>query len=210
MGHALGLAVVTLIGVIVLLAAVQGAWREAQAPGGPSWARIGFAALVIYGGMGFFGQGLAALGGLWFVGPTVEWPVGVPDNVTLDSHGRRVVTLTACGRLQIYTSDGTFLRGWFVDASGGTFMARITEADEIEVRTARGRKRLLYSPAGELLERGSYQGAYSDANPGPSHPSAFHTPLFLWPFAHPFVAWGVAAIGMAGLVLAQRKGARAA
>jgi hypothetical protein len=210
MGHAFGLALVTLIGVTFLLAAVQSAWRGAQAPGGPSWVRIGFATLVFYGGIGFFGQGLAALGGLWFVSPTVEWPVGVPDDVTIDSQGRRVVTLTACGRIQIYAGDGTFVRGWFVDASGGTFTARITEADGIEVRTARGRKRLLYSPTGELLEQGSDQGDYPDAHPGPSDRSTFHTPLLLWPFAHPLVAWGVAAVGMAGLALAHKRGPRAA
>lgn len=205
MGHALGIALVTLVALIFVLGAVESVRRKSRSRGGFRARDIGFAVLMSYGGIAFFSQILATVGGLWFIGPSFEWPVGVPDAVTLDSQGRRIAALTTCGRIQVYSEDGRFLRGWFVESSGGPFSTTVKEGDHIEVLTVRGRKRLLYSPTGELLERGIYHGEYSASQVPAPTTTDFHTPVLLWPFSHPFIAIAVAAVGIAGLGVTRRR-----
>jgi hypothetical protein len=97
-----------------------------------------------------------------------------------------------------------------VDASGGTFKLHITAEEKIEVFTSRGQKRFVFSPDGLLLQEDSYRPlSYSDLPSSPTHSRFFATPWFLWPFAHPFAGWGVAMIGMVGLVTME-KGTRKA
>src|ERR1051325_1553732 len=108
-----GIAVVAFIGIIFLLAAADTVRKAAQDPGGIRWWRVIGGLLVIYGGAAFFGQGLASVGGVRFLGPSFEWPVGVSHIVAADSQGRRVVAMSTCGRVQAYSADGRFLNGWF-------------------------------------------------------------------------------------------------
>ncbi len=157
-------------------------------------------ALVLYGGVAFFGQALAALGGLSFLSASTEWPVGWAEGVVTDTEGRSIVPHPSSGRVQVYDADGRFLRGWFVPASGGDFKVDVTGQNQVEVFTARGRERLLYTIDGDLLHRGTYAPrSYGDVGPGAPTVRQFRTPWFLRPFAHPGIAWGVAVVGVLGL-----------
>ena len=210
MTTALEIAIFALIGLGFVFIALDGVRKAGGKQRGRRWTEIVCGLLVAYGGVAFFAQALAAAGGLRFLGPSVEWPVGTPDAVTEDSQGRRVASLAGCGRIQVYANDGQFLKGWFVDASGGVFKVRVAADDKIEVFTARGRRRLRYSPDGVLLERGRYAGGYSELQSGPPVVASFRTPLLLWPFAHPAAGWSVAAVGMVGLVSSGRRRRRTA
>jgi hypothetical protein len=155
--------------------------------------------VLIYGGLGFFGQALAAAGGLSFLNPSVEWPVGFASGVVRDSGGRYIVPHWS-GRVQVYDTEGRFQRGWFIDAAGGSFKVRVADADRIEVFTARGRKRFLFAPDGTLLQQDSYSPeTYAEVSTGPTVAMFFDTPWLLWPFAHPLIGWGVTLLGILGL-----------
>lgn len=183
------------IGIPFVIAALYGAFD--------SWRRlhgirrvIGMVGgiLLAVGGGAFFSIGLCSLGA---IPPTFEWPVGRADQIIQLPDGLRVATHTPSGRMQVYDRQWRFVRAWNVDASGGVFKARLTTTGLLEVWTARGDKRLIFELDGRLVEAGSYAPAsYSDFRED-GMPGYVPTPLPLWMFAHPFVAWSVGAVGMA-------------
>jgi hypothetical protein len=156
--------------------------------------------LMAIGGLGFFGTALSASGGLRWLPSNFEWPVGFASGVLIMTDGKQVVPLTAAGRIQVYDSEWRFLRGWYVDAGAGIFKIRPKD-DKIEVITARGRMRYLYTIDGSLLSQDSYAPqSYADF---PAHgPSAVvPTRWWLWLFSHPFFSWATGAAGMLLLIL---------
>jgi hypothetical protein len=197
------IAIVSLIGLFSLIGilAFRKMWMDSSGP--RRWIQLVCFAIVAYGGGAFLTPFAASAGGLWFVGPQFEWPVGVPEEVVEDSGGRRIVALMPMGRIQVYTRAGVFERGWFIDASGGTFTTRIMPDDRIEVFTARGRQRFVYSPNGDLAESGPYRGDFSSIAKGSPVEMRFHTPLLLWPFANPITAWVVLVVGIISLKIDQ-------
>lgn len=97
--------------------------------------------------------------GAWFSWRLVrvegEYPLGVPEGITVDSRGGIYVGLQFYHRVQKYDNHGTFLTGWSIPTSG-SFRLRVNASDELEVVAARGNELFRYSPAGELLWRRSY------------------------------------------------------
>jgi hypothetical protein len=164
------------------------------------------ALLVVYGGLAFFGQALAATGVLFFLGPSFEWPVGYAWGVVSDSAGRSIVPLTPSGRIQVYYPEDHFVCGWFVPAGGGNFKLHVTDEDQIEVFTGRGSRRFLFATDGTLLAQDTYPpGSYADLPSSPTTARVFTTSILLWPFSHPFIAWAVAVLGAIGFGLSDRK-----
>jgi hypothetical protein len=167
-------------------------------------ASIACLCLVLYGFGAFLAQGLAATRTFDAFGPGFEWPIGLVGAVR-DSHGRYVAAHKPTDRIQIYDADGRFVRGWSVDASAGAFKLRVTPDDRIEVVTARGQKRLSYSPDGELIQEGQYNpGEYAAFENAPTEWKTFGTPWVLWPFTHPVFGWSVGMVGGLGLGLLER------
>ena len=151
--------------------------------------------LVAIGGGAFFSVSLLpAFGGI----PTnFEWPVGHADQIIQLSDGNRVAVHTPSSRLQVYDPAWHFVRGWSIDANGGSFKVRLVENALLEVWTARGQKRLVFEPVGRLVWSGNYDaGSYGDFQTD-GRSGYVPTPLPLWIFAHPFIAWSVGAVGMA-------------
>ena len=195
--------IVLLIGVPFVAGALYGAYG--------SWRRLdGVQRLVgtlggillATGGGAFFSIALASLGA---IPANFEWPVGHADQILELPDGRHVAVHTPSGRMQVYEHDWHFVRAWAVDAGGGTFKARLTATGLLEVWTARGQKRFIFEPEGRLVETGSYAPTgYSDF-PTDAGGGSVPTALPLWIFAHPFVAWGIGAVGMAMLVLSDPK-----
>src|SRR5262245_20522240 len=75
------------VGGLVVGAAVLSLFHRSRAN---SWRLVVeklSAVLVVYGGVAFFGQALAATGVLFFLGPSFEWPVGYAWGVVSDSAG---------------------------------------------------------------------------------------------------------------------------
>jgi hypothetical protein len=152
--------------------------------------------LLVTGGGAFFSSGFSSA-----IPTSFEWPVGHASQIIQLPNGQQVAVHESSGRLQVYDSQWHFIRGWAVNAGGGLFKVRLTEAGLLEVWTARGQKRLIFDPAGRLIEAGSYESrSYGDLpTDGKSGGKSGYvpTPLPLWIFANPFIAWSVGAVGMA-------------
>jgi hypothetical protein len=82
----------------------------------------------------------------------VEFPLTEPRNVAVDSQGRIYVTLVWFGRIQRYSPDGKFERGWDVPVMG-FFTIRTTPEDHVLVASGRKNTLLTFSADGELLKR---------------------------------------------------------
>jgi hypothetical protein len=175
-------------------------FRRCEESAGRRLLETAFTLLAMYGAFAFFAQALSSCGGLWFLGPSIEWPVGYSLSVIRDSHGQFIVPIASAGRVQVYDARGRFLRGWFIDTGGGTLKLDLTADDRIGVFTARGRRHLVFSSDGTLLEQNSYAPqSFSDLPESPSLARTFSTPWLLWPFSSPFIAWGLLVVGLLGM-----------
>jgi hypothetical protein len=79
---------------------------------------------------------------------TTEFPLGDPVDVAVDSHGRFYVVDSLHLRVQRYSPDGEFQRGWLVPRK--VFAVRTTADDRVIVGAEGGPR--TYSSDGELLE----------------------------------------------------------
>lgn len=67
---------------------------------------------------------------------TTEFPLGIPSDVAVDSQGRIYVVDELLGRVQRYSPDGEFERGWFgprTDKKLKVFLVRIGDDDRVIV-----------------------------------------------------------------------------
>lgn len=157
--------------------------------------------LAIVGAVGFFGAAFSATGGLNWLPPTFEWPMGRASGVVTLTNGLHAVPHAPTGRLQIYDSDWHYVRGWRVDANGGVFRLRPAADGRIEVFTARGDRRLVYSTDGTLL----YNEASGGYPPDVGETTYIPTRPWLWVFTSPFYSWLSIAAGMIILIFFDRK-----
>jgi hypothetical protein len=176
-----------------LYAAVSSLWR---AQGHRKLAGFVGGLLMAYGISAFFGAAYSAGGSL---PATFEWPMGHADQLIEVPDGRRIAVHPASARIQVYDRDWKLLRAWVVHAGGGDFKARLLPDDKLEVWTARGAQHFLFTLDGAQVEQSSYLPEQYPHLPVTAGPGDVPTPLLLWPFAQPFVAWAVALLG--GLLL---------
>ncbi|MCI0641961.1 MAG: hypothetical protein L0Y72_27495 [Gemmataceae bacterium] len=194
---------VLLIGVPFVLFALLGAfdsWRRLRGIRRVVGTLGGI--LLATGGGAFFSIALSSLGG---IPTTFEWPVGYSNQIIKLPNGLQVATHTPSGRMQVYDQDWRFQRAWSVDASGGTFKARLTETGLLEVWTARGQMRFLFDSQGGLVDSGSYAPASYSSLQESGTAGYVPTTFFLWILAHPFVAWAVGLVGLLMLVSSDRR-----
>jgi len=157
---------------------------------------------MVYGGLGFLAQWLSAAGGLSFLPSWFEWPLGSVSGVVRDKSGRYIAPHTHTGRIQVYDRDKKFVRGWTIDAGGGTFKLHMTEDDLIEVFTARGDRHYVFRHDGTLVRDGTYSPrSYSDLAPESQLTVRFNTPFILLPFSHPVAGWELGVLGVIGLIV---------
>ena len=132
---------VSLVGVTFLVTSVFGVLGSKKDTGLRRWlTTIGWS-FVAVGASGFFGMAFLVVGGHRWLPSNFEWPIGFADGILTMTNGIYVVPHTPTGRIQIYDANWKFQRGWFVDASAGTFKLRIESSNRIEMITARGQMR---------------------------------------------------------------------
>jgi hypothetical protein len=149
-------------------------------------------ACIIIGAMGFFGSSLSSsLDGL----TSFEWPVGSTNAALRYSDGSIVVPHEPSARVQIYDRSLHFIRGWSVDAGGGSFKLFPAENNTFYLFTARGKKKLHYDLNGNMLSSQSYAGSYPEDRSELVSVS-IPTPFYLLVFTHPIAAWFVVAFGI--------------
>jgi hypothetical protein len=152
--------------------------------------------LIVVGGVGVLASALSAVGPLRL--PTdCEWPAGYVRGVVTMPGGNYAVPLWPSGRIQIYDSKWHFICGWNVDALGGYFWVRCSQAGNIEVYPMRGDHRYSFTPEGKLLSSERLDQNWPHL---PKGQSVFvPTPLLLWIFSSPIISGAVAVVGFIGL-----------
>jgi hypothetical protein len=198
-----GIAFLLLIGGVWILGAICFPFAIRRAP---LWLRlvsVVASVLMASGAIGFFGSGLSAFGGLNWLPPSFEWPVGHANGVVTTADGLHVVPLDAPGRVQVYDANWRFLRGWAVDTGGKPFKLQISPDRHIEVFGTRTHE--VYTLQGALVRSEPFPDTADAYNAIPNGAScAVPTPIWLWVFAGPFASWATALVGLLLLVLTQR------
>ena len=113
-------------------------------------------------------------------------------------------TVFSLGRVQVYDSHWKFVRGWHVDAGGGTFILRVLQGGRVEVLTARGEWRYVFELSGNLLSKEHYLSAAYSSFPKEGQSRFVPTAPWLWVFSNPIYSWLSAAAGI-GLLIASGK-----
>lgn len=203
--HLLPIILVLLIGGTLIVAAAIAPFVNRYRHRGMRIAAALASLLLVIGAAGFFGPALSAAGGLNWLPGSFEWPVGNADGVVSMPDGTSVVPHTPSSRVQVYDQDWRFVRGWHVDAGGGTFKLLPAGDDRIDVITARGTWRYTYSLSGELIARVNYAPASYTSFPDRGQRRVVPTLAWLWIFSSPFIAWAVTIAGGGILIALERK-----
>ena len=189
------LLLVAIILAVWLVGAVQNFLSGRKEEGWKRWFTFAAAVFLAVGAIGFFGTFISAMGGLNWLPNSFEWPAGAVNGVVSTKDDYFIVPHTPAGRVQIYDKNWKFVRGWFVDAGGGTFNLNISETNHIHVITARGKKHYVFDFDGKLLSQETYS-YQSPPTVSPGRSYVVPTPLWLWTFSSPFLSWATAITGM--------------
>ncbi|MES2983343.1 MAG: hypothetical protein V4727_13605 [Verrucomicrobiota bacterium] len=157
--------------------------------------------LVYIGGLGFFGT---AISSSIQIPKSFEWPIGLADQIIPLSNGYVLAMHHPSARVQVYDVEQVFVRGWSVAASGGGFKGKLLSDGRVEIWTARGQKKFVYTLDGSLIEQGSYSPkTFADIE---IQVEKGKLPIFLpfWIFANPAIAWGVGFCGMLILLVCNK------
>lgn len=160
--------------------------------------------LTLSGFIGFLAP-FAVLSGS-VVSDEFEWPVGVATGVEKAADGSYVVPLDAPGRIQVYDQSWRFVRGWQVDAAGGSFVVDVDKRGNIVTLIERGDMRDVFTPTGELVSSTPFdRNAIVGPLVGGRASHVLLTKPYLFPLWSPGIAWLMGAVGM-GLVAAMTLG----
>jgi len=105
-----------------------------------AWVSIGFG-IITSAGMFFISQ---------WIPSSIPLPLGQLESVAVDSRGRVYCASAFYHRIQVYSPDGEYLRGWPVSGVRN-YDIRVNQEDELEVLVY-GETVYRYSSEGELLE----------------------------------------------------------
>jgi hypothetical protein len=202
--HLLSIFLILLILSVWMFFGVQSLRSANKETGGKRWLTGIAAIFAIVGAFGFFGAALSATGGLNWLPTSFEWPVGFANGVVSTRDHFFVVPHTPSGRVQVYDSNWKFVRGWHVDAGGGTFKLSTPQANRVEVITARGQWHYVFDLSGKLLSKENYgPGSYSSfSNEGES--CFVPTAPWLCVFSSPLYSWLSAIAGIGLFIVAEK------
>jgi hypothetical protein len=112
---------------------------------------------ILFGMTGFFSGGFSALGMLKWIPENVEFPLAHVAGIDVNREGNLFVASGFYSRIQVYNPNGEFVRGWFLDDTGGGHLKiRISNENEVEIAVVRGRKIDVFDENGGLLETKKY------------------------------------------------------
>jgi len=88
---------------------------------------------------------------------SIRFPLGELFDFDIDSEGQFYCAVGSSGRIQVYSSEGNFVRGWFVRNLGGDFKVDIDSNDMVHIHTRRHvskpvARHYIYSKEGKLIE----------------------------------------------------------
>lgn len=207
--HFFGIAIIGLLGSAVILGVLYNLLEILRKPRSNKFVTGLASALIIIGALGFFGAGLSCAGGLDWLPPSFEWPVGYASGVVAMPDGTHVVPHFPSGRIQVYDRNWHFQRGWRVDALGGEFKLLAASSDVVHVIPSRGNLRYVYRLSGELVSSRDFSRSDYESFPVDGKSCIVPTPFWLWTFSSPIYSWCAFALGGVLLGLATRTKATA-
>jgi hypothetical protein len=96
-------------------------------------------------------SGFAAHFGLRMVSSEIRFPMGNITAIDIDSKGRIYCADRSRCRLQIFSNDGEFLKGWFVPIANGGIYVSVGKYDSIRIDNISFKKSHIYDFNGRLL-----------------------------------------------------------
>lgn len=161
--------------------------------------------LIIIGTIGFFGSAISAVGGLNWLSESFEWPIKYTNHAIKTATDIHIIPHSASGRIQLYDNNLKFVKGWHVDAHGGTFKIHLSKDNNLNVYTARGQWHYIFDLDGSLISKEKYTPeTYDDFSGGTLNLSIPIAP-WLIPFSHPFFSWCFIAAGIIVLITLDKK-----
>ncbi|NQX76958.1 hypothetical protein [Gilvibacter sp.] len=110
--------------------------------------RIFSGAFILWGLLNFIGASLISSGNINY---NKELPLNGVEDFAVDSEGNIFLGLQDFGKVQMYNSNGQFIRNWQVDKSGGTFTLKITGKDELVIYSIRNNSLTYYNSLGSTI-----------------------------------------------------------
>lgn len=84
----------------------------------------------------------------------VRFPLAYAQGITVDNRGRIYCLSRVYNRLQVFDSEGSFLRGWFVDIPHSSYRVTTDASGEyVRVAIEKGGVNLFYDPNGGLVRK---------------------------------------------------------
>lgn len=117
--------------------------------------------LMLLGIVGFLSGFFAALGLLNWIPQSVELPLGPIEGIAVDGKNQVYVANSFLDRVQIYDPNGGFVRGWFFDASGGSYRFRVNDLQQVEIAATRKRTLDTYDEFGSRLSTVRDESAFT-------------------------------------------------
>lgn len=93
----------------------------------------------------------AAHSGIRMVSSETRFPMGDITSIDIDSKGRIYCADRSRCRLQIFSNDGEFLKGWFIPISGGDIFVSVEDNNIIRIDNVAFKKTHFYDFSGHLL-----------------------------------------------------------
>lgn len=119
--------------------------------------------LLVTGFASFINGFLCALGVSPWVTEKTELPFTSPGCYTVDKEERLYCGLEFYCRIQLYDSEGNFIKGWFLNSGGGRLEMQIDDKNQLHVANFKGHTLLTFSPEAELVEEKPLEGdVYSE------------------------------------------------
>ncbi len=115
------------------------------------WIAIIFGSFWIASFMSGGACAFAAHLGIRMVSSEVRFPMGYITSIDIDSKGQVYCADRSHCRLQIFSDDGEFLRGWFVPISCGGIYISIINNNSLSVDDIDDKKSHIYDSSGHLL-----------------------------------------------------------
>ena len=98
----------------------------------------------MFGGACWIGSDL----GIRMVSSKARFPLATPLAIAVDSKERVYCLSRFYNRMQVFDSDGQFIRGWFVGIPKGAYHILIDDEDNLRVATERWGKNLFFDTNG--------------------------------------------------------------
>lgn len=161
---------------------------------------------LLYGLGGFLGSALIAAQTIRLPSD-MEWPIVSAQGYVTTPDGIHIVPHTPTGRIQLYDANWQFIRGWNIDAEGGTFLLLPAKRDSIEVITERPKRQGWHYSCnlhGKVLSKNSLAPRKFHDFAEPKENASIPTYPWLWPLAHPFGTWALFVIGLSVFAISRK------